>query len=71
MSFSIHLVPFPMGDVCMIVGMDWLSHFSAMIDCEGERVVVQTPSGGELIIYGDDTILGSRFCSAARARQYI
>ena len=33
-SFSIDLIPIPMGDVCVIVGMDWLSRFGAMIDCE-------------------------------------
>ena len=55
----------------MIVGMDWLSRFGAMIDCEGQRVVVRTPSGGELVVYGEGTRLGSGFCSAARARQYI
>ena len=38
--------------------MDWLSRFGAMIHCEGQRVVVQTPSGGELIVYGEGTILG-------------
>ena len=42
-----------MGDVCAIVGMDWLSIFGAMIECEGQRVVVWTPSGGELITYGE------------------
>ena len=29
----------------MIVGMDWLSRFGAMIDCEGQRVVAQTQVG--------------------------
>ena len=71
MSFPIDLIPIPMGDVCVIVGMDWLSRFGAMIDCEGQRVVVRTPSGGELVVYGEGTRLGSGFCSAARARQYI
>ena len=39
-SFPIDLIPIPMGEVCMIVAMDWLSRFGAMIDCEGKRVVV-------------------------------
>ena len=34
-------------------------------------MVVRTPSGGELIVYGEDTRVGSGFYSAARARQYI
>ena len=31
-SFPIDLIPIPMGEVCIIVGMDWLSRFDAMID---------------------------------------
>ena len=55
----------------MIVGMDSLSRFGAMMDCKGQRVVVRTPSGRELVIYGEGTKLGSGFCLAVRARQYI
>ena len=32
-SFPIDLIPIPMGEVCLIVGMDWLIRFGAMIDC--------------------------------------
>ena len=32
-SFPIDLILIPMGEVCVIVGMDWLSRFVAMIDC--------------------------------------
>ena len=38
--FPIDLIPIPIGDVCVIVGIDWLIRFSAIIDCEGQRVVV-------------------------------
>ena len=38
--YPIDLIPIPMGDVCVIVGMDWLSRFKATIDCKGQRVVV-------------------------------
>ena len=34
-------------------------------------MLVRTPSGGELVIYGEGTRVGSRFCSPAKARQYI
>ena len=33
--YPIDLIAIPMGDVCMIVGMDWLGRFGVMIDCEG------------------------------------
>ncbi|CAH1431740.1 unnamed protein product [Lactuca virosa] len=35
-SFPIYLILIPMGEVCVIVGIDWLSRFGAMIDCEGQ-----------------------------------
>ena len=70
-SFTIDLIPIPMGEVCVIVEMDWLSQFGAMIDCERQQVVVRTPSGGELVVYGEGIRMGSGFCSAARALQYI
>ena len=66
-SFPIDLILIPMGDVSVIVAMDWLSHFGATIDCEGKCVVVRTLSGEELVIYGEGTRLGSVFCSSARA----
>ena len=34
-SFLIDLISIPMRIVCMIMVMDWLSCFSAMINCEG------------------------------------
>ena len=39
-EFPIDLVPIVMGDVCVIVGMDWLSRFGAMIDCERQMVTI-------------------------------
>ena len=65
--YPIDLIHIHMWDVCMIVGMDWMSWFGTMIDCEGQRVVVRTLSGGELVICGEGTRLGSGFCLAARA----
>ena len=70
-SFPIDLISIPMGEVCVIVGMEWLSRFGAMIDCDGQRVVVRTLCGGELVVYGEGTRVVSRFYSAARARQCI
>ena len=30
------MIPIPMGDVCVIARMDWMSRFGAMIDCKGQ-----------------------------------
>ncbi|KAL7588067.1 hypothetical protein Lser_V15G37270 [Lactuca serriola] len=69
--YPIDLIPIPMGDVCVIVGIDWLSRLGAMIYYEGHQVVVRTHSGGELVMHGEGTRIGSAFCSAARVQQYI
>ena len=42
----IDLIPIVMVDVCVIVGMDCLSRFGALIDCERQMVRVRDPSGG-------------------------
>ena len=39
-EFPIDLVPITMGDVCVIVSMDWLSRFGAVIDCEQQLVTI-------------------------------
>ena len=69
MEFLIDLVPIAMGDVYVIVGMDWLSRYGAVIDCERQLVTIRDPSGGVLTVHGEGTRAGSAFCSAARARQ--
>ncbi|XP_042757740.2 uncharacterized protein LOC111894906 [Lactuca sativa] len=60
-----------MGDVCVIVGMYWLSRFGDLIDYERKLVMVRYPSGGVLTIYDNGTRSGSTFGSAARARQCL
>ena len=67
-EFLIDLVPIAMRDVCVIVGMDWLSRFGAMIDCERQLVTIRDPSGGVLTIYDEGTRSGLAFCFAARVR---
>ena len=60
-----------MGDVCVIVGMDWLSQVGSVIDCERQLVTIRDHSGGVLSVYGEGTRSGSAFCSTARARQCL
>ena len=67
----IDLVPIAMRDVCVIVGMDLLSRFGAVIDCERQLVTIRDPSGGVLTVYGEGSRSGSTFCSVARARQSL
>lgn len=52
-SYLIYLIPIHMQDVCVIVGMIWLSRFGAMIDYERQQVLIQSLSGFKLVISGE------------------
>ena len=67
----IDLILIAMGDVCVIMGMDWLSPFGAVIDYERQLVTIRDPSGGVLTVYGEGNRFGSAFYSDARARQSL
>ncbi|GJQ95331.1 putative reverse transcriptase domain-containing protein [Tanacetum coccineum] len=57
--FNIKLMPVEMGSFDVIIGMDWLSKYSAVIDCA--KKIVRIPSGSEiLIVRGDGCSEGHR-----------
>ena len=43
--FPSDLIEFISGDLDMILGMNWLSHYKANIDCEVQKVVLRIPLG--------------------------
>ncbi|XP_074327607.1 uncharacterized protein LOC141665521 [Apium graveolens] len=45
--FPANLIPFQIGEFDVILGMDWLTSFSAQIDCKDKRVVLSTPQGNK------------------------
>ncbi|GKA53094.1 putative reverse transcriptase domain-containing protein [Tanacetum coccineum] len=52
--FNINLMPVELGSFDVIIGMDWLSKYHAVIDCAEK--IVRIPWGNEtLIIHGDGT----------------
>ncbi|GJV83716.1 putative reverse transcriptase domain-containing protein [Tanacetum coccineum] len=50
--FNINLMPVEMGSFDAIIGMDWLSKYSAVIDCA--KKIVRIPSGSEILIVRGD-----------------
>ncbi|GJR50769.1 putative reverse transcriptase domain-containing protein [Tanacetum coccineum] len=50
--FNINLMPVEMGSFDVIIGMDWLSKYSAVIDCA--KKIVRIPSGSEILIVRGD-----------------
>lgn len=55
----------------VIIGMDWLDQFEALIYCRRKVVRFWTLSGGELTIHGEGSKSGSTFFSASRAKKYL
>ncbi|GJV55666.1 putative reverse transcriptase domain-containing protein [Tanacetum coccineum] len=72
--FNINLMPVEMGSFDVIIGMDWLSKYSAVIDCA--KKIVRIPSGSEiLIIRGDGCSEGHRtrlnVISCTKVQKYL
>ncbi|GJZ32857.1 putative reverse transcriptase domain-containing protein [Tanacetum coccineum] len=56
--FNINLIPVELGIFDVIVGMDWLAKYHAIIDCAEK--IVRIPWGNEtLIVHGDGSSRGS------------
>nr|XP_043620746.1 uncharacterized protein LOC122592525 [Erigeron canadensis] len=51
--FQANLIPFPMGEFDIILGMDWLSSCNAKIACDEKAVYLKTSKGKDLVVYGD------------------
>ncbi|GJR01990.1 putative reverse transcriptase domain-containing protein [Tanacetum coccineum] len=57
--FNINLMPVELGIFDVIIGMDWLSKYHALIDCAEK--IVRIPWGNEtLIFYGDGSNQGNK-----------
>ncbi|GJX40206.1 putative reverse transcriptase domain-containing protein [Tanacetum coccineum] len=52
-KFPVDLIPMPMGEINVVIGMDWLCKNKAIISCQNKLIRVKTPSGGETFIYGE------------------
>ncbi|XP_071714016.1 uncharacterized protein [Rutidosis leptorrhynchoides] len=70
-KFDIDLVPITLGEFFVVVGMDWLDQNRANLDCHEKFVRVRTPSGGELIVYGESRRRHVPICTYARARRLV
>ncbi|XP_074374565.1 uncharacterized protein LOC141714972 [Apium graveolens] len=50
--FPANFIPFQLGEFDVILGMDWLTNFSAQIDYKGKKVVLSTPQGKRVTFNG-------------------
>ncbi|KAJ9556112.1 hypothetical protein OSB04_010726 [Centaurea solstitialis] len=70
-TFTIDLIPIPMNGIDVIAGVDWMFRNGGTVDCAGQLVRIQDPSGGELIVYGKGRRKQLAFCSVAKARRWL
>ncbi|GJW86555.1 putative reverse transcriptase domain-containing protein [Tanacetum coccineum] len=72
--FNINLMPVELGNFDVIVGMDWLAKYNAVIDCAEK--IVRIPWGNEtLIIHGDESNQGNEtrlnIISCTKTHKYL
>ncbi|GKC31918.1 putative reverse transcriptase domain-containing protein [Tanacetum coccineum] len=72
--FNINLMPVELGSFDVIIGMDWLSKYHAVIDCAEK--IVRIPWGNEtLLIYGDGSNQGNgtrlNIISCTKTHKYL
>ncbi|GJU97227.1 putative reverse transcriptase domain-containing protein [Tanacetum coccineum] len=72
--FNINLLPVELGSFDVIIGMDWLSKYHAVIDCAEK--IVRIPWGNEtLIIHGDGSKQGNgtrlNIISCTKTHKYL
>ncbi|KAJ9560649.1 hypothetical protein OSB04_005809 [Centaurea solstitialis] len=70
-KFNIDLIPIPMREINVVVGVDWMGRNGAHIDCEFERVVIRNPSGGEIVVESERKKRLPRMCTMAKARKHV
>ena len=52
-KLEVDLVPFPLQMFDMIIGMDFLTKYQAVIDCYKKKVEFQMPAGSKVVFRGE------------------
>nr|XP_043611559.1 uncharacterized protein LOC122583199 [Erigeron canadensis] len=69
--FQANLIPVPMGEFDIILGMDWLSSCNAKIACDEKAIYLTTSKGEDLVVFGDRKERSISVCTFARAKRYM
>ena len=70
-EFSIDLIVFPFHEFDFILGMDWLSKYRAIIDCDKKTVVLKCSNLSEVTIHGIRSRSVLNIISAMQARCFL
>ncbi|GJZ00169.1 ATP-dependent DNA helicase PIF1-like protein [Tanacetum coccineum] len=69
-KFSIDLITMHMREIDVVIGMDWLSKYDAIISCQN-KLRIKTPIGGETFIYGERKKTSLAICTYVRAKRNL
>ncbi|GJY01353.1 putative reverse transcriptase domain-containing protein [Tanacetum coccineum] len=72
--FHVDLMPVEMGTYDIIIGMDWLTKYQAIIDCA--KKIIRIPFGSEILIFHGDGSRNKRgtrlnIISCTKAQKYV
>ncbi|WOH01704.1 hypothetical protein DCAR_0521089 [Daucus carota subsp. sativus] len=70
-ELSVDLLPIPMRDFDVILGMDWLEQHKATIDCQRKKIIFGNPNSPEFEFQGSKLASLGKFISAIKARKMI
>ncbi|XP_063941268.1 uncharacterized protein LOC135149473 [Daucus carota subsp. sativus] len=70
-ELSVDLLPIPMRDFDVILGMDWLEQHKATIDCQQMKIIFGDPISPEFEFQGSKLNSLEKFISAIKARKMI
>ena len=66
-TFLFDMILLDMGYFDVILGMDWLQHVGAMIDCQAWKIVVRHPAGADFVIRGRNNQAAPRLVTTMKA----
>ena len=70
-TFLVTLIPLPMVEFDVILGMDFLSSYHAIIDCLRKKVTFRSSIGEKVKFYGEKQMGKCRVISSLKARALL
>jgi len=68
---EVDLIPLELHDFDIILGMNWLSKYKALIDCYPKTVTFQTPEGERMIFEGERILKPIALISVITAQRLL
>ena len=70
-EIPIDLIPLPMGEFDIVIGMDWLAKHEAIISCKNKLLLFTTPNGEKITFYGERKSAPTEFLNSIQVRRCL